>query len=289
MRDQTVFLIQRVVFGVGVFTACGAWFAFRKQPRRYSWIIAGTVMGTILVAASMSFGLFDSDVPVRLELALAAAALVGLWVFSFSWYNGYRMQSFERARASSTDGKLPEFSVHRVSLTVGKRGARRGWDAFAVSSGFPNDAWRLGPPVLWYYLAANLMPVTWYLLHVFSGIPAIQLVLVAGNVAPVAGMMLSNRVVFAGELHSVDGGRYYQAIEPVAPWIGRIPSPDEALFVYRTRQHVWIAYPCSQRGHHTLLIMSSSEEGLSCAVPVIDEATWSRVRWLGLRIRPRAA
>jgi len=283
------FVWRATLWMVGAGLAVGAWVYSRKVPQRYLTMCLVATFSAAVMGFAAIYGMRGTTVLMSFSHAIQYATLIGLWVFASCWYNGSRMQSFRRAAALSC-GLADDLAVPgQTSMSVATNRPKRTWDAFAVTSGLPDQAHMASSPVLWYYLVSNALVLTWvFMLTVESHLLLLGFALVALHSAPVVGQLLARRVVFAGQLGAETGQQFYQAIDPISPWIGVMPEVAEALFVYRTGSRVWVGYPCSRSPHHTLIIAVGDTAPPDASVPQIDKATWQRMRWLGVRHRPKS-
>lgn len=283
------FVWRATLWLVGAGLAVGAWVNSRKVPQRYlTMCLVATFSATVMGFAAI-YGMRGTAAPASLLHAIQYSMLIGLWVFASCWYNGSRMQSFRRAAALSC-GLADDLAMPtQTSMSVATNRPKHTWDAFTVTSGRPDQAHMASSPVLWYYLVSNALVLTWvFMLTVETHLLMVGFALVTLHSVPVLGQLLSRRVALAGQLGTETGQQYYQAIDPISPWIGIMPETAEALFTYRMGRRVWVGYPCNRFPHHTLIIAVRDSAPPDAAIPEIDKATWQRMRWLGTRYRPKS-
>ena len=199
------------------------------------------------------------------------------------------MQSTDRA---ALDPNSPPADVlvrlHETRTKGRKKG--KGWRRYSVPEGRAEQAFTArAQTVIPWYVVSGIALVGWPLALIATDMHGgIRLLLVLGAALPPIVLSLQSRVSLAGEIKAVDRGRYYQSIDPYAPRIGMVPPLESQQYVYHQHGQTWVAYPSPMRWHHSLVILVETNSPLRDNLPEIDKATWQRMRWLGIRYRPKS-
>ena len=283
-------LVRVCVMAAAVVCAIAVNVALHNRPRLFPASLIVSSMSAFLLGFSLFAGIAYPDGPWVL-LAIETALPLASFVFGTSYTTGSNMQSFQRAlRGSGVQVQTANIRPPReISLGARNRSSRLRWDRLAVPKGLPERAYdvRNLPQIvnqvvvvavavsLPAMLLGDMNPVGWRLL--VAAVAALPIVL----------SLLQRRITFAGVLGQSSGRWWYQAVDPMSPWIDSLPDPCSAAFRFRAGRQLWAGFidPPSHRGVLVLAVDEAAE--IPDSAVELTPGEWKRMVWLGIRPRVR--